>query len=85
MKQHLLINSILLISFFFLPWWFSALISIASLFFVKNFWEIIIWGFIFDIFYGIHGGIHNTFFFGTILAIIFYLITFPIRKRLLVQ
>jgi len=37
-------------------------LAVAAIFLIRNFWEIIIWGFIFDVFYGIHGGIAETFF-----------------------
>ena len=82
MKQRLLLNSIILISFFLLPWWFAALFAFAGLFLVGNFWEIIIWGFVFDIFHGIHSGSYSTFYSGTLIALVLYGISVPIRKRI---
>ncbi len=82
MKQRLLINSAILVAFFLLPWWFSALLAVAALFLVKNFWEIILWGFVFDIFYGIHGGTFDTFYWGTVTAALLYVVSIPIRKRI---
>ena len=82
MKQRLLANSLILISFFLLPWWFAALFAFASLFLIKNFWEIILWGFLFDVFYGIHTHTNSTFYWGTVIALILYLISIPIRKRI---
>ena len=82
MQQRLLVNSVILVSFFLLPWFFSALFAVAALFLVENFWEIIIWGFFFDIFYGLHGGIHNTFYWETCIAVALYAISIPIRKRI---
>jgi hypothetical protein len=82
MKQRLLVNSVILVTFFLLPWWFGALFALASLFLIKNFWEIILWGFFFDVFYGLHGNTHNTLYWGTLIAIILYLLSLPIRKRI---
>ncbi len=82
MKQRLLLNSAIFVSFFLLPWWFSALLSVAALFLVKNFWEIIIWGFVIDIFYGLHGGVNDTFYFGAATAIVLYFGSIPVRKRI---
>ncbi len=85
MKQRVLLNSAILVSFFVLPWWFSALLSIAALFLVKNFWEIIFWGFVLDIFYGIHGGTNDTFYFGTLFALVLYVASVPVRKRIYIS
>lgn len=82
MKQRLLVSSAILVTLFVLPWWFSALIALASLFLVKNFWEIIVWGFVFDVFYGIHGGGYNTFYWGTAIALALYLASIPLQKRI---
>lgn len=72
----------MLLAFFLLPWWFAALFALAALFLVKNFWEITIWGFAFDIFYGIHGGAYDTFYWGTTIAVILYLVSIPVRKKI---
>ncbi len=82
MKQRVLINSLILVAFFLLPWWFSALMVFASLFLIRNFWEIILWGFVFDIFHGIHGGGYNTFYWGTVIALTLYTISLPLQKRI---
>jgi hypothetical protein len=82
MKQRVLVNSAILASFFLLPWWFAGLLAVASLFIVKDFWEILVWGFAFDIFYGLHGGAHDTFYWGTTIALILYAASVPIRKRI---
>lgn len=82
MKQRLLINSAILISFFLLPWWFSALLALAGLFLLRNFWEIILWGFLLDIFYGIHGAAYDTFYWGTAIAAVLYVASIPVRKRI---
>ncbi len=85
MKRRVLINSAILVSFFVLPWWFSALVALAALFLVENFWEIILWGLLFDVFYGVHGGIYNTFYFGTAAAVVFYAVSIPVRKRITIS
>ncbi len=82
MKQRLLLNSAILLAFFLLPWWFSALLSVAGLFLINNFWEIILWGFLLDVFYGIHGGGYETFYFGTCVSLVLYAVSIPIRKRI---
>ncbi|HUD04087.1 MAG TPA: hypothetical protein VMR73_01180 [Candidatus Paceibacterota bacterium] len=81
--RRLLINLVILVFFFTLPWWCTAVACIAALFLVPPFWEIILWAFFADMFYGIHGYLYGIPFFATIMAIILFLLSLPIQKRIM--
>jgi hypothetical protein len=66
-------------------WWFTWCLAIGLLFYFRNYYEIIIWGIIYDAIYGIslpeYGDIRYIF---TISSIILYVLAIIFRKSLTV-
>lgn len=64
-------HSVLFVSVFFLPWFIAALFGIYATATQKKFFEIVVWGFLYDIVYGTeHGAVFGISFFFTVSAII---------------
>lgn len=66
-------------------WWFTWCFAIALLFYFRNYYEIILWGIIYDAIYSMslpeYGNIRYIF---TISSIILFILAFIFRKSLIV-
>ncbi|MBI2108651.1 MAG: hypothetical protein HYT93_00515 [Parcubacteria group bacterium] len=71
--KRLGLNSILLVSILFLPWWATIIIGIALVLVQKNFYEIIAWAIFYDLLYNVSGiDIWGFTFFFTLGALILF-------------
>jgi len=52
MSKRIFVAPALFLSVFFLPWWFTVLLAIAGIFFIQNFYEVVIAGLLIDLLYG---------------------------------
>lgn len=83
MIKHLLIDIIFFVLIIILPYWLTVLLAIFLLFYFKNFNEIIIFGFIMDLYYSDFGIPFNIFDYKFTLLFFFLLIlSFYFKKRL---
>lgn len=66
-------------------WWFVWVFIIALLFYFKNYYEIILWGILYDALYSVSLAEYGNFrYIFTISSIILYVIGLIFRKRLIV-
>jgi len=52
MSKRIILNLILLLSVLFMPWWVSVVLALFLVFYLNNFYEIVIFGFVMDALYG---------------------------------
>ena len=80
---RIIVDLILLLAIFIMPWWLSLLLIIAAIFYFNTFYESVIFAILLDGFYGIPGltfyGINA--FFTTVIGVIFILLIF-LKPRL---
>jgi len=74
---------ILLISIFFLPWWFNLIFIVALSFYYKNFYESVFIGLIMDSFYGSSVVFENLIYFFTLMFLILVFVINKIRKKMI--
>lgn len=89
MKKQTLIRIIFGITTFcliiWLPWWVTWLIAILLLFIFPLYFEIILWGVIYDALYGIKLSVFwNMDYIFTLVCIVLFLLSFIIRKRFII-
>lgn len=53
MSSRTTINIALFITILFLPWWVALISAIVGIFFVSNFYELAIWGGLYDVVFGV--------------------------------
>jgi hypothetical protein len=83
MLKRIVFDILILISAIVCPWWFTALFSIAILYYFKTFNEIILFGLVMDILYGrVSANFHFWDYRFTLFFLILLLISFVIKKRL---
>ena len=83
MTSRIILDILLLLSVFLMPFWFTALFAFVLLFYFENFYEIIPLFFLADLLYGVP----ESRFLGItaillITAIIVYFLSFVLKKRL---
>ena len=80
---RILLNILIIIFLFIFPVYISFILILASIFFINNFMEAIIWGFFLDLLYGSGRifGVHFPYFF-TLIILVFYLISFRLKTML---
>ncbi len=74
MIKHLTLDIILLLSVFIFPWWLTAVLAVAILFYLKSFKELVIFGLLLDIYYGFDYRF-------TIISVLVLLSSFYLKKR----
>jgi hypothetical protein len=68
-----------------LPWWVTWLVAILLLFFFPLYFEIILWGVIYDAVYGIKlAGFWGIDYIFTLVCIVLFILSFIIRKRFII-
>jgi hypothetical protein len=83
MLKRIVFDILILISAIVCPWWFTALFSIAILYYLKTFNEIILFGLVMDILYGrVSANFHFWDYRFTLFFLILLLTSFIIKKRL---
>ncbi len=66
-------------------WWITWLLAIILLFYIPNYYEIIAWGIVYDALYGAKLPMfYNIKYIFTIFSITIFLISFYLRKRLII-
>ncbi len=80
--MHIIGNGVLVISLFFLPWWITFIIALGATLYIRNFYEVIIYGIFFDALYGTSVGLHGFSYWGTTTAIIFFMCAFMLRDKI---
>ncbi len=83
MLKRIIFDVLLFISALTCPWWFTALFSIAILYYFKNFNELILFGLIMDILYGrLSANFHWWDYKFTVFFLILLISSIYIKKRL---
>jgi hypothetical protein len=83
MIWRVIFNILMLGSILFLPWWVTAIIAVGFLFKFKAY-EVILWGVFADILYSSPApSFYNIEFLFTIGAVVFFVLTYFIKKRLM--
>jgi hypothetical protein len=83
MLKRIIFNILLFISAIIAPWWFTALFSIAILYYFKNFNEVILFGVIMDVLYGrLSANFHWYDYKFTVFFLILLITSYFIKKRL---
>ena len=79
-------NIALIVSILYLPWWVGALIALVAVFRVRQFFEVMFYGILFDSLYathtGIYAGIYGFTYVATLYGVIIYSLSLGLRKRL---
>lgn len=83
LRNRIIFNIILGLSILFMPWWLSVGLGILMIAFIRNPYEILVWGLFMDSLYGFSGT--DFFFIGTFTwaAVIALLISIFLKERLL--
>jgi hypothetical protein len=71
----------IILSILFLPWWVTAIVTVAACFFVNKFFEAIFYGILLDAFYGTELGIHGFAYVFSAASVSVFLIATVIRRR----
>jgi len=83
MAGRILVDVILVVGAFLLPWWVTAILGLAALFYFKNFYEAIAIGLVLDSIYGT-SAIFNSFpYLLTMSALVLVLLVTNIRSRMI--
>ena len=81
--KRIIFDILLFLSVLVCPWWFTALFSIAILYYLKNFNEIVLFGLVMDILYGrLSATFHWYDYKFTLFFLILLLTSYFIKKRL---
>ena len=83
-QKRILADALLILTFFWLPWWSALILAVILFFFFTDFIELIIVGVATDLLYGgagIFGGFSSPFFMSIASALI-YLILILVKRRL---
>lgn len=74
--KRAIVDIVLLLSIFILPWWLGLLIAIAGIFMFKNFYEFIFWGMVIYVTYGYDGGhlLLSDFWVPVVLVVLFIIV-----------
>ncbi len=54
--KRIAVNLILIIALFFAPWWVTLALGAIATFYFASYYELIVFGALFDILYGVTGG-----------------------------
>jgi hypothetical protein len=81
-RTRIAFNIGLIISLLYLPWWIGALIALAGAFLVEGFYEVVVYGILFDVLYGTVTGFHGVEYTGTFFTIVVFILALVIRGRL---
>jgi hypothetical protein len=83
MIPRILASLILFVSIFYMPFWLSVVLALASMIYFSFFWESVTLFFISDLIYGVGGDkFLNVFFISFIISIIVLLIIEMIKKKI---
>lgn len=72
----------LICSVLFLPWWMSFIFALVSVFMVERFYEVVLYGMLFDVLYGTEFGISGIMFLGTLCTTGLFCTVLVARNRL---
>ncbi len=85
MIKRILSVAIMFLSILLGYWWITWIMAIIFLFFFRSYYEIILWGIMYDALYGLPLPMfYNTGHVFTIFSIIILLLVFYLRKRLII-
>lgn len=82
MIKRVIFSTVLIISALVLPWWIGVLLSLAGLFYFNNLYEVFVVGLILDSIYGSQLVLLNIEYTMTLFAIVIFLATTALKKRL---
>lgn len=83
MLKRIIFDILVFVSAIVAPWWFTAIFSIAVLYYFKNFNEIVLFGLVMDILYGrLSVAFHWYDYKFTLFFLILLLTSYFIKKRL---
>ena len=54
--KRILFNLVLMGAIFYAPWWLAFMAALANTFYFSRYYEVIVFGVLFDLLYGISGG-----------------------------
>lgn len=72
----------LILSLLYLPWWLGALVVLAGCFIIDRFYEVFIYGIVFDALYGTSIGIHGFAYVGSLYVCIIFTAAALLRDKL---
>ena len=83
-QKRILADALLVLAFFWLPWWYSVILAVALFFFFTDFVELLCLGVAIDLLYGGAGIFGKLFspFFMSIAGVIIYSILILVKRRL---
>lgn len=80
MNLRVIINIGFLISILLLPWWVAVILAVAGIFFIDRYYELVIWGGIYDVMFGVPStGFH---YWGIVFGTVLFLLSFWLKKSL---
>ncbi len=79
--KRILADILVFLAILYTPIWVTAIFAISCLFYFENYYEIFVAGFILDLLYGAVGTRH-VLYFHFIMATLFYLFSFLLKKKL---
>ncbi len=77
-------DALFLVSIFILPWWVTVAFMIVFMFIFEEYFEIMIFGIMFDVVYGVPGIFPFSAYIFTISSIVFYLFIHYLKKRIII-
>lgn len=80
--NRLIFNLSIVISIMLLPWWVVLLCAVVSIIFINKYYELVIFGIIYDLIYGVSFTGINMYY-GVIFGIILFLISTKLKQRLI--
>jgi hypothetical protein len=83
MIKHIILDLILFLVIILCPWWFGVILAVFLLFYLRFFYEIVLFGLMIDIYYGDFSSGFNFFAYRFMLsAIVLLLMSFYLKRRL---
>lgn len=82
MSKRLLFNLTIIISIILLPWWVTLLCAVAFVIFVDRYYELILFGAIYDVIYGVQTN-ESLMYYGTLIGIILFVISVSLKNRII--
>ncbi len=81
--KRITLDILILLSIFFLPWWFSGFLIIAGLFIFNRFYEVFVFAILLDTFYAVPREIFNNIpYFYLLATFVLYFVINGFKKRL---
>lgn len=84
-RVYIAIRILIVLSVFFLPWWLTTILAVLALLKFDFFLEIVLIGLLLDVIYGTHLIFVHIPYALSLLAIILFLLTTSLKKKLLIS